>query len=645
MWKLAILIVAVIFGKFSVNCQKLIPYVECNGVNKMTLEVIFRYFEDQHFMTIIDSTNQHSLDIYVCVGVEFYRPWDVYNDFKEVDFTQATDTSSVTSFATIHGYFVKASLEEISDEFFEKLSKQNPKTKLLINVDKLGVEESKEIIQNAYDKFKMLNVATISHVLEFEDEKLVGVTIVFCLYNPFSGSKEERNPEFQCWDITSDNVQQFFTEMQDFLRMRVKNLQGYPLKISIFEHEMVSLPINDEEGELVSFTYPDGEITSALARCMNFTPVYEQLFDGGPKYGFQDSDGTFLGSLGELEYGKVDLAANARLIANYNTSESVFLQPITMMKLFFVVQKRVVNKNLMVAMFTELDFYSKILSIILVVLFPLSFIWIHNFEKKIQGKKAHVDVVKSILDIHGIVNGISVNHPSTTASRIVFTTIFFWTIMSSSVYQGVIVKDLNSDRNIGRIRKIDTLLQQNFKIGMAPSLTYAFQSEGDDKVSRALNKMTRNFGDVALPPESATYVLLENDKFAYLWSDLFAGSYLNRYYDETTGENSFEVVPESAFQFYIAMMAPKSSPFIESMNEVINIYVQSGLFQHDTQQPQNDNDKIWIYRVINDLVPKEKSKSLTIADLQNVFKLYLGLIVLSFFVFFIEALTNLRKSR
>lgn len=114
------------------------------------------------------------------------------------------------------------------------------------------------------------------------------------------------------------------------------------------------------------------------------------------------------------------------------------------------------------------------------------------------------------------------------------------------------------------------------------------------------------------------------------------GNYLNNFYDTETGENYFEVVPESAFEFYIAMMVPKTSPFFDRFNQVVSMYLQSGLYDYNQKKALDDNEKVWIYRVNNGFIPRRKSQALNVGDLQDAFKLYLILLGVSLIVFVVE---------
>lgn len=623
MWKL-------IFFVAVANCQKLVPFNQC-GINDVIFRVIFFYFKDQHFMTVIDGDKEfNAFDSYDCLGEEYFRPVSVYSDWKKVDMAQRIDTSSVTSFSTTNGYFIKGEILDITDDFFETISKFNPRIQLMFTIKGANVEYSQDILKRAYDEYKMLNVAAIILKPEFKEGVLYATSLMLSIYNPF-----RKQPEFGIWDINNKNLHQILKEFDNFYLSRVRDLKSFPLKISIFEYEMTSLAIYDEQGKLQRFTYPDGELAAVIAKNMNATPVYEQVRDE-PKHGVQNIDGSFTGSLGQVEQGTVDLVANARLIANYNTTKSIFLQPISMTKLYFVVQRRGVSKIMMVTFLQELDKVSQLVVISLTFLLPFMLILLHKLELSLLHKDTDFSISRLVLYCFGIWYGISLRHPNGTSTRIVIAAILFLSLIMNSLFQGSILKDLNANRKIGRITTIQQILDQNFRIAMIPVLTFAFQGEAEDNVTRALIKITKNLDEVSLESEKAIPELIDDDKFAFLWTDSLSGNYLNNFFDNKTGENFIEVVPESPFEFYSALIAPKASPFIETFNEIISFYMQSGLYQHNAKEAQNDNHKVWIYRVKNGFVPKEEKRPLSLTDLQGVFKVYLSFIAVSSFAFIIE---------
>lgn len=140
--------------------------------------------------------------------------------------------------------------------------------------------------------------------------------------------------------------------------------------------------------------------------------------------------------------------------------------------------------------------------------------------------------------------------------------------------------------------------------------------------------------------------LQSSDKHAFLWSDLYLDNYLNQFYDAESGENSFETIPENVYEFYVSLMAPKSSPFIERFNECLLQFVETGIGHYHINRARADNDMIWIWRILNGKTPKPPDKAIKITDLKSLFEIYFYLCFLSFFVFLMEILVfKIQKKR
>lgn len=629
------LLLVIYFLTVVVRCQNIPPPLSfCQTVNWITTKVVFTYFDEQAFMTVVDVSGlSHSLNVLSCEGAYYFRPIRVYNSIDSINFGSKINSGSLSTFPTTHGYFVRAKLADVEEKFVEKLSNFNPRTNLMFSFDDADAKKSKEWLKIVYEKYKILNVAVVCYVPKMESLSVLEFDVIVCFYNPFS----EKLSDFLCLSFDLDNMKESLMKMKSFLRKRIENLQGFKLKVNIFEYKMKSVAVYSQKGELSRYTYPDGELLSSIAKNMNFTPVYLNNF-GEAKYGFQFQNGTFSGSLADLEYDRADLVANPRLIAEYNTTKSIFLQPITMTKLFFTIKKRETNRIITITVFEKLDSISRCASIMAIVLFPVIYWAVYRTELSLKGIKSRDDKVKTILYVFGLLNSISMKHTQHRASQIVVVTILFAALMSAALFQGTILKDLNTICTVGKISKIDQLFEQNFTITMQPALTYAFQGQGEDKITKKLNELTRNISAISMKKEEAIAKMATDPKFTFLLTDLLTGNFLDQFYDNETGENYFEAVPESAFQFYIAMMAPKASHFIDRFNQIINIYVQTGLYQYHTQKAIDDNEKIWIHRIKNGLVPKEKSRSLRVSDLQALFKLYFCLIFFCCVAFFFEVI-------
>lgn len=355
----------------------------CNIDNSVSMEVIFGYFIDQHFMTVVDIVAPHSMNLLVCTNGNDFRPVDIFNSIDAVNFGPPIAHSAVTGYPTVRGIFVKSRADELMNGFLEKLSNYNPRTKVMMSLVDADAEEAKEVLKISFERYNLLNAAVTSLNPRLVGDQLVGFDVSMCLYNPFKGDSQSRSPEFCCWTFNSSNLLETLAKMEKFQVERIQNLHGFPLKISIFEYEMKSLAVYDENGDLSHYTYPDGELMSAVAHCMNFTPVFITILDG-PKYGYQLPEGSFTGSLGDVEYEMVDLAANPKLIVDYNTKKSVFLQPVAATKLFFIIQRRITSKVMMITVFSELDYISRIIAMSLFILFPIVYMVVTKIERSLM---------------------------------------------------------------------------------------------------------------------------------------------------------------------------------------------------------------------------------------------------------------------
>lgn len=99
----------------------------------------------------------------------------------------------------------------------------------------------------------------------------------------------------------------------------------------------------------------------------------------------------------------------------------------------------------------------------------------------------------------------------------VATSILFYSLMSSSLFQGSIIKDLNTHKSTGKITKIDELLKHKFAIGMQPVLTYVFREDGGDRISKELKRVSPDFQQIGFTSEAAIERLKSDYNFAYLW--------------------------------------------------------------------------------------------------------------------------------
>jgi hypothetical protein len=89
---------------------------------------------------------------------------------------------------------------------------------------------ARTFLKEAFEKYEVIEIAVIS-----DFDLINGDSITICVYNPFKD-----NGVLFCKNITKGIVNQSMEEIMDFMENRVKNLYGYPLKVSIFNHRLTN---------------------------------------------------------------------------------------------------------------------------------------------------------------------------------------------------------------------------------------------------------------------------------------------------------------------------------------------------------------------------------------------------------------------
>lgn len=615
------------------------PIVEsftCNELAETVVEVTRNYFEDQHIVTVFEYLTLYpASSSFKCSKGNTFRPIDIITKVELIKARTKFERSSLSTYPTTEAFLITTDLKFV-EKLLPLISLYNPRMNILTILWSPKLEDVKALLRKAFEDHKLLSFGVLIIDVIYEDEKYVSANVSIMLYNPFYGNETHRDPMFLQLNFTERRLEKL-EEMKDFIKLRINNLHGYPLQMNIFEYPMIAKASYDENGKLLKYNYVDGESSRIFSKIMNFTPLFDNNSGNEGMHGYQLKNGTFVGSLGDIENNRVALTANPKLIADYNTSNSVFLQPLTMSKLQFIIRKRPTRRLLSLSNFKRFDYPSLVFIILLAALLPLCH-WILSLcEEWIFDPQKRVSCfIKSFFQTFAIMNNVSVRHPKYSGTRLIIASTMFFALVTSTLFQSNIVKDLNLNRVDGKISTVQELIDEGYKVKMPSHLSLVFNGLGNDKISLMLNKTKQTSVDVGVRSYDLESILKPNEKIAFLWMDLYTSNYLDRYFDNETGENLFETVPEVAFKFYIANVVPKHSPFIERLNNVIIKYTELGLGQFLISHAYNDNQNVMIRRIKNGKNPKAQQRRLTFMDLQSIFQFFLFSILISSAIFFFE---------
>jgi hypothetical protein len=226
-------------------------------------------------------------------------------------------------------------------------------------------------------------------------------------------------------------------------------------------------------------------------------------------------------------------------------------------------------------------------------------------------------------------------HIAPPSSRIIIFVVIFYALIASSLFQGNIIKCLNAQTSIGRINTVDDLFENNYKFVLNHVISASLMQQSGNELSKKLRKIAKNATTVGT--EEGLEILLNDKNYACLLDTLYLYTdYLCRYYDNATGEDLLEVVPEKAFEFYIAHMASRDSPLIGPLNQYILKWIESGFADYHIERATDDNHKVYYEKHKKGLTSSNKYKSLSIGELMSVFILYGCMIFICILAFVLE---------
>lgn len=614
----------------------------CEPEKAMRPSMIFQYFKDQHRITLVDLSELRSdeqvANYFACTGGNTFKTIELYTNPEAVNLGPEILANSVTSLPNYHGWYLKGPENIIMNSLIPKLAAHNTRLKVLVfTVDSKNSLAAKEIVKIAYRKFKMLEVAVVVR----PDQRIAGRPGSFCVFNPFKGNASVRAPDVDCVSFSAANLTEELKELDRVTAARISNLNQFPLNISVFTHFHYAKPIYDRNNRVVKYGYTDGAAADLITTKLNSKPVYFDQFDVAAS-GIFFQNGTLTTSLRAMEADESDYNVNNRLITSYPTKKALFMQANKMEKYVFVIKKRVQTRKLIMFPFEVFNRTTSFLSLAISMSLPLILAVVKALESKIRKFKAQSFTATCVQAV-ALQHNISVKQPLFASTRIVTLTIVLYALVTTALMQGTIVKILNIGEDSDAIDTIEKLLDNNFDFVVIRSLTDSLKKQSGSRLGEKLRKVAEKHFGVSM--YDGLDMLLKNDKLAFLVTKTYCGGFLNKYYDNVTNENLYDVIPETAIEFFVAAIAPKASPFIDKINELTLMFIEYGLDIHHTRLAEFDNNAIWYYRLKNGLTPKPPTLSLKLKEMQRVFKFYAFAIFVSTLALVYEKLTEAKLAR
>lgn len=424
-------------------------------------------------------------------------------------------------------------------------------------------------------------------------------------------------------DVIEKEGTKLFSDLQDF--------KGYGIKTSIFPRVPTSIkykssPWYVKEDLSLSNYYGglDGLTLVNMAYYLNFTPVMTEITDG---YGWKTENGTFVGSLAEIIYNRVDLSANSRFYEQFESDKIEVTDFITAVYLCFIVPKSERIPQWM-EIFTCFSFITWILIVATLMLLSLAWFLIQKAEFHIKSCK-HRDP-NLCLSLYSVVFLIQKNFLSSFSGRILLFAGLCLNIILTAIFQGSLATSFSIISFYPDVDSLDALLKSNLLISTTLNI---FNNETSPTLTALGEKKTSVIYKSSL--DRAAYY---KDVCA-IERKIDAELLLKTQYIDKDGFPLLHIVNGCPIYIPLVYIVPKGSPFLPAFNTILGRFKEAGL----TEKWYKDYIDIHLmestYRNEKNLTIQDSTyASVSFSDIQAACYFFLVCIIASLLMFIGEIL-------
>lgn len=303
--------------------------------------------------------------------------------------------------------------------------------------------------------------------------------------------------------------------------------------------------------------------------CTQQPPYDMYMYNTYSSCSFENNSKCFLlvsGSIGEIVYGRADIAFNGVFIKHYHSEDIQFTTPVHFDQVCFVVPKAL-TKPKWKTVFLTFD-----LSIWISVWFSYWIVLVVWFVIR-RTKEAHFDKLLLSVNLYRIFLMMPINRIRSTLSEriIVLSSVLFAFVVASS-FQGSMIKFLTYETYEQDMSQIAELAESNLPIMTASlNLKELFETDENPIMSKLLTKFLwrENNSDILgqiSQKRNAAAIGRKSDM-----EEKIAASYVKN------NQILLHIVEECPRSYHIAYLVPKMSPYIAVFNDVINYFIEAGI--------------------------------------------------------------------
>lgn len=530
----------------------------------------FKILEQSYQLIVLTETNEHNnpLSEYSATLLEGIHKNELI-PVTELIITADTCTRNL-SFLKSKLFLLLSMHEEVVYRVFQSAKTCIPHWDtsahfmIVILHDFLHDNETKEealalsILKHLWMKERTLNAFIVTRPSQFihEMHKTNNSTKVWA-YNPFELNTQ--NSRGHIYQFEYDHA--LFNEHRD---NRLRNVHGYPLHVSMFTQYPTAIPVNSVENNSTRYEGMDGNMLYITAAYFNFSLRLYSSYDTNT-YGTVLDNGSIIGSLADIVYGRTDISFNSRFIMWYGTDDVDFSIPVTSDKLCIITpkSKQIPKwKNMLVCYKTEVW-----LSLFMVYFVCATFFhFLHKYH--LQNQSAGC---LPALDMFRVFVLSSVNRsPRILTQRLLFVSCLLFSLVILSTFQGLLVTNITSPNYRPDIHTLDELYESNLQILTESISTKELFKNTETVISRKIKFYKGSQAEMIRKVLRSEAAMTERESSI---------RFLAIKYALPNGEVQMHMVEECPSYYYLAYMVPKHSPYLNGFNSFFRKVLEPGLTQ------------------------------------------------------------------
>jgi hypothetical protein len=383
-------------------------------------------------------------------------------------------------------------------------------------------------------------------------------------YNPFN---QDNN--------TSNIVRLSFTSFKNIMGRhnrqfqyldRLRDLNGYPLRVSMFEHQPKSILNVTEDGKVYGIGGEDGIILLALTQHMNISPIVRTPKDI-VDMSYRRPDGVVTGSTGDIVYNRADVSFNSRFLRYDYMNDVDFTYPHDNEGFCIIVPKatQIPEYLCLFLPFNCVLWIACGISVMLTTTF-----W-YLTEKKVKGSSSYTSALINTCAVFLAVPLRS--HIFQKHGRIFFFTWMYLSMVLTTLYQSFLITALVVPQFYKDINTLQEFDESGMKLVMFPGIK---ESALHDPLRVRLSKKTivttQNFS-------TCLSNLMRYKDRGCAFNKLSADWAVRQKEYYVDGVPQLHVVGECLSWYVEAYEVSRESPFLPYFNVFISRAIESGLFK------------------------------------------------------------------